>query len=1162
MKRKLLLMAGTFIVLLLAFGTYQLFVPGIALFNPESRGRPLWPRDFNRTDKPTVRTVRDITIYDRSGDGELRGVYKVTRWDKADDGSFLLDHPKAVIFHGDGRRTYMRADAGQIWAEEVAKGFNVRNGKMSGNVKVWFDQSRRMERKHPEDRPHAQRIEECIEITVEDIAFDRDLLEIKTDSRVTLWSNRLDIVGRGLKILWNEEPRELRLLKIEKGFIMVVKQLEEQMDMIQLPVPESQPASQPAAGEAIVLAGPPESQPATAPTTQTASAPAESQPATQTASTAPTSAPASQDVAGLWNLKGDAKTQPASMPATQPDDDSRAVASKPASQPAGEGDVKLATLPANDSGDVIVMGPGATTDRNVFKATFHEAVRIHAGRRKLLGAAELALQFEWDRSWRTGSDDTDDDRRDAPADKPNDRLAKGRPTSETQAAAALATRPADDDQPAAERYEDTGSRMEIYWDGPLTILPVGHTPKPSRDHYKVTGHGENVILSAEQARVICQEFSFQNPRQKAVFSSKADRPAILQLAGGDEVRVTDSMSFDRSTGQAELTGRGEMVRYIDAPEYVGPELLGVWAREPVSQRVKWDSRVLAHFSEREFPTDTGTSERRPFIKDATFYENVKLQQLLPPAGETVAPDQQAVGDYVYCDELKVTLETTIDGDVYPTRADASGQVRARQQASNITAEKATVFFRPSETDASTAASQPAATDETASLGGFQGGGNIEPTAVDASGNVTIHYQDAAKPDEPPLKVQADTIQADLLEELAVLTGRPAKISQGENLIEGEVIHLDENSEAVLVTGAGRLAFLTNQDLSGNALASKRPIKIQWSRRMLYHGLSGQGVFAGDVDLDSGEDLLQAGELRLFFEKEANPRKRQAQAKQRSLGLGVDSYSSREIHRIEAISGKGDKRLALMRAQRTVPGASEQLQQRMELRGEKVLYDARTGDTKVIGQGTFLAEDYRPPKPGQRSAPRAGQDIAMASMQLQRPSQTLFTWKKQLFLSQRERHVNLQENVTMVHRSGGKVLVMKGLKHPDWGKLSDGRKSTLRAGEVDAWFDEPLRQETTGQGDILDSGPQFGTLRMFTAVDAVTFSDGPYTIDGQRVLYEGFKRLLTVWGYLPKADTQTSARVTYEDPKNGRIQTWESPTIVWDMRRDSIKIEKLEGGGGL
>jgi lipopolysaccharide export system protein LptA len=1162
MKRKILLMAGTFIVLLLAFGTYQLFVPGIALFNPEGHWKPLWPQNLNRTGKPDIRTVRGITIYDRSGEGELRGVYKVARWDKADDGSFLLDHPTAVIFHGDGRRTYMRADEGQIWAEEVANGFNVRHGMMKGNVKVWFDQSRRMERKHPEDRPHAQRVEECIEITVEDIAFDRDLLEIKTDSRVTLWSSRLDIVGRGLKILWNEEPRELRLLQIDKGFIMVVKQLEEQMDMIQLPVPETQPTTQPGQDGAIILTGPAESQPAqTQPTTQLATTqPAESQPAPQAA----TSAPASQNVADLWNLKGNPQSQPATASADEP---ALAAASQPQSQPATQPgstkEVKIGTLPTDDDGRVVILEPGTTTDRNVFKATFHEEVRIHAGRRKLLGAVELALQFEWDRSWRTDDDDEKD--KSAPAyassrDKPNERLATGRPTSETQAAAALTTQPAEELAP--QSYEDTGSRMEIYWDGPLTILPIGHTETPSRDHYKVTGHGENVILSAEQARVICQAFSFQNPRQKAVFSSKADRPAILQLAGGDEVRVSDSMSFDRSTGIAEMIGRGEMVRYIDPPEYVGPELLGVWAKQPVSQRVKWDDRVLAHFSEREFATATGGSERRPFVKDATFYKDVKLQQLLPPADESVTPDQQQVGDYVYCDELKVTLETTIDGDVYPTRADATGNVRARQQASNITAEKATVFFRPAADSDATATSQPVATDQTASFGGFQGGGNIEPTAVDASGKVTIHYVDATKPDEPPLKVQADKIQADLLEELGVLTGSPAKIAQGENLIEGEVIHLDENSEAVLVTGAGRLAFLTDQDLSGNALARKRPIKIQWTRKMLYHGQSGQGVFAGDVDLDSGEDLLQAGELRLFFEKETNPRQRKAKAETRSLGLGVDSYSSREIHRIEAISGKGDKRLALMRAQRTVPGASEQLQQRMELRGEKVLYDARSGDTKVLGQGTFLAEDYRPPKPGRRSAPRGGQDIAMASMQLERPSQTLFTWKKQLFLSQRERHINLQENVTMVHRSGGKVLVMKGLKHPDWGKLSEGRKSTLRAGEVDAWFDEPLRQETTGQGDILDSGPQFGTLRMFTAVDSVTFSDGPYTIDGQRVLYEGFKRLLTVWGYLPNADTQTSARVTYEDPQTGRLQTWESPTIIWDMRRDSIKIEKFEGGGGL
>jgi hypothetical protein len=1235
MKRKLILMLGTFLLLLLAFGTYQLFVPGVALFDPQTRRiRP--PVHFGQGGTGTeVGVVRGVTFYDRTIDGKLRGIYKVSSWTKADDGSYILENPRAEVRQNNGTRAYMSARRARIQAEEIADGINVREGKMQGNVEIFFDQSTdAIDRPHPRHRSYDQRRKQCIQIKVDDIEFSRDMLEIRTDSKVYLWSRTVDLIGRGLTLQWNEDPRELRKLRIDHGEIMIVKELPEQMDMIQLPAedapdqpmpPATQPATEPGESSDALAATQAPTRPAGKDADLATTGPAEESAGEDLAAESPQTQPANDsttrpaDVRDAWALDEDDLTKP--LPATRPtprsgkNDSGVTFAETP--EPGDE--------PAAETRPVLAEDRPA---RNIYQAAFHENVRVHSGLRKLAGADDLALLFEWDRAWRQDevTDEPDSDKatpkqsaRRATSEHPADdsRASAATKSPETQPASealtdASATRsPADAPathpatQPAAdstglaatqpaESEEDLSRRMEIYWDGPLVILPKGTTPSPNRRRYRIAGSGRQVVLTDPEARVVCREFSFQNPQQEAVFRGGEDQPALLQLVRGDEILCQRELRFNRSAGEALLGGAGRMRRYVRS------EAITTWADLPVEladprtvgEQVTWSGRVEATFLNRRVATDDGQEVSRPFVDEATFFGDVEMNQY----GEPTEEDQHGpVESFVCCDELHVRMDATETGTVYPTRAKARGNVSARQQGSDIIADLADVSFRRK-------ADRPAATRaaDRNPLAGLAGA-RVEPTLIHAEGGIDITYRDPKEPDNPPMRIEADGLDADLLQQVALVTGKPAKLWQGENRIVGEKINFDENAEAVKVTGPGQLEFMTDQDLSGNRLAEPRPVRITWSQWMLYHGQYGQGIFDGDVDLraggnfevqeaaDTGGEWLTCGQMRLFMEtaKQAAIRKEApVREKSRSLGMGVDRFSSRQMLQIEAEGGKGEEKLVKMQSRSPHPENPAWLERRVELRGVKVIYDARTGNTKIDGRGSFLAEDYRQPRRRRTSSP------GQIGGQLDRPSQTLFTWSKSLFLSQADRRVNLRGKASMVHRSGKKLLKVAGLKVQPFGELKAGRISKLRCDTMDVWFHDPnadrrspgvdtlsSRNEPDSEPDaptdddqprdIFQAGPQIGSLRMFYAAGSVSFQDEPKTmnriIDAQRILSDQVKRVMTIWGYAKNATPRTNAAMVLEDTATGRVQRYESPTIIirnYGLPNEQIQLEKLQGGGGM
>jgi hypothetical protein len=112
----------------------------------------------------------------------------------------------------------------------------------------------------------------------------------------------------------------------------------------------------------------------------------------------------------------------------------------------------------------------------------------------------------------------------------------------------------------------------------------------------------------------------------------------------------------------------------------------------------------------------------------------------------------------------------------------------------------------------------------------------------ASGDVRVTHREENNP--KPLYVEADTVDAklnyrekpgDKPRQLAVLKGKPARIWQGENRIEGETIQFEDVAEAARVIGPGTLRFVSQQDFSGNKVKTQRKTTIAWKKQMLHHG---------------------------------------------------------------------------------------------------------------------------------------------------------------------------------------------------------------------------------------------------------------------------------------------------------------------------------------
>ncbi|MCK4602050.1 MAG: hypothetical protein KAU28_06265, partial [Phycisphaerae bacterium] len=225
MRRRLRLMVAVFAALLIAFAIYYLIAEKEGEVFPAPTGTAPRPPEHLRgtSERPEFGTVGGPEIISRRH-GRLEGIYRAEKLDNLGDGSYWLEKPSVVRYLKQGQHIYISGDEGRIFAEEVARGVNVRRGTLTGNVELVVDLST-----DPARKPKEQRPQDLIKIFLDDVEFDNDLLIIRTPGDVKLISQDVDILGKGLAITFNQDPNELRELRIAQGEIMTIRSLTEQM---------------------------------------------------------------------------------------------------------------------------------------------------------------------------------------------------------------------------------------------------------------------------------------------------------------------------------------------------------------------------------------------------------------------------------------------------------------------------------------------------------------------------------------------------------------------------------------------------------------------------------------------------------------------------------------------------------------------------------------------------------------------------------------------------------------------------------------------------------------------------------------------------------------------------------------------------------------------
>ena len=1175
MKRKIALLLGSFILLLFAFGVYQLFVPGIAIFDPTTRIHRPDLGKLTPGGDPRFGGASEVRLVARNAAGQLRGIYKVASWNKEDDDSFSLVKPSAVVYLKDGTRTYINADKGRLWASEVPGGIDVRQGFFEGNVRIYFDQSTEMYREHPEQRSHDEVLAQCISIFTNDLRFSRDMLEVRTDSRVVVWSKMLDIVGKGLVLRWNEDPRELRLLKINHGEIMAVKDLPEDMDLMQMTKPTEEKKSVALVSKAPAKAKTPKAKP--------------------------------KPKIKKLTKQPKPKTAPAKAPA-------KALAKVDAPPDKGGVDVMLTDKPMAPA-DLPPAPPtkARPTVRNKYQATFSKDVRVHSGTQSVAGTELLDIFFEWDRAWRAGSKK----KKKAPAKVASKPPAKLKPATKPASKVTVASKAEEIKKSVAKKSTasqpttaatkpsktvasakaktappttDEKRRLEIYWQGPLEIRPVGTVPMPDPKRFKILGKGKRIILgdTASNMTCICSEFELQNPRTTAFFrADKKNKKLVYLTVSGEELITTDDYIRcevkDVDGGRnvkTLLVGQGQTRTFDeDGKSFaLNPEQIDEPEQNARSydKRVTWDESAEVVLDLLEVQADGDESRKRPRLRKVIAKGNVEV---------LIMPEDKALGEvtnYLKCGQADVDFNTTPAGVTYWKTAKVSGNFTGLMNGNAIVAKEATVFFRPPAKGATLAKKSDdkkskAGEDSKAGekiLSGDLKFDSSDVSRILANGDVRIWYKN---PDDPQAKESG--LEAQTLDTLmepgpagkqyfrGVVTGKPAKVWQGKDAIEGEVIKFNNATEQLQVAGSGKLKFTTGRDVNGNELPTPRPVDIAWSRSLLVDGRDGYAVVDGDVDILSENDSMQCNQARLFFEKQPSqasgktatktPAKPTKGGQWSSLGAGMPSMG--KITQIEAHGGKGDEVMVLMRSKTMNPQNPAWLQRRIEMRGDVLIFRPPSRQAEGKGAGTLLVEDYRHPV-----AQAKASDDGTPAGKLERPSQSAFKWQDRMLMKQGDRRVTLWGDVQMMHRSGNKVLKLAQEETEPWGKLTAGRLVYLGCQKMDAFFAEPT-EKPSGQADPdqASTGPQLGALKTFKAVKDVTFKYDNNLIDGQSIEYFGPSKTLIVEGFLPGEKKHTPAHFEFSDPSTGLPRSLDCPRIIvrnFGEPNETFKLDRMEGKG--
>lgn len=1150
MIRRILLLVGSFLVLLLAYVVYRA-ISDVQIGATRARTAASSPvAKIAPTSQADADAGLWLDIESRDKDGRLTAIYRAASWRRHKDGSFTLDKPDITFYQTLGQQIHILADTGEIYGEAIGQGIGVEElkGRAGSMVQrgrlLGGDEGVRIDIMRDVDQP-----DQTIRVRTEDLDINNDLLQISTPNSVKVYSEQADIFGAGMTIRWNENPRELRELRLEHGQKMVIYSVPSEFETIGLP------------GDSAATSGAAVSP--NVPMGDDGFLLALAEPGTNIAA------------AGAATMQ----SPPASAPAPRP----------ARTRPAG-------AAPPQRS-------------QNKFQADFTDPdgkITVVSGQRTITGAKQLSLIFSGNRPSANSQSDSL-----AVSGQPKSAATgMARPKPAPAGSAVSAGGPAAALSAIAPVTSPAKPPMTITWNGPLVVRAVGFADKNAQKDYLLTAGGDSLVLSDRDTKAACKKFTFESvgdpktPRQTGQIEGGPGEPVSLEMAGRGTVKCP-LIKFDRQSNQADLIGPGSMVMAggdVGFSADVGgprtPAASAASAPAPAStQTIKWADSVQVTFARHTLPS----GQVHQYIQEATFKQDVHLREGLADGS----------GNYIDCDNLRVTIRpSTLAKDFrqLPAEAHAWGRVKARQEASEISCDDLVVKFdeelmpagadgksgvkaRPVQLDATGSDAQPVEVVDSSD----------PERVVKACARTLTSKIDARKADligsaAKPARVE----QGGNSIEGAVIHVDNGPMRAGPN---------SPRRETISIAGAGKSVFMTRQDFQGRPLAVEQAVEATWTQRMEYDGYAIEDrdnkdllILVGDVSLKTDTDNMNCGSMQVLFEKPPlpdkvlplDPLKPAAKPAKPRRTIAVDGLTRKAVERIIAKDG-----VEMVSEKHDDQG---HLSQALKVTGKDLEYVAIRPSPKeepdvtieILGDGYMFNEDYRAPEADAGAAAESG-----SLMKLDRPSQTVFRWKDHMKWVQarpadqelapagvklpRKSTVTLAGDVQMAHRSADKIVLKQKIDTPPWPKLSNGRDFKLDCQQMVANFgppaDKPARtttrpaasQASQPEAGVLDAGVNLGELEQFVAIRDVVLNDGPMEIHAQQVHYvkarpparpgqEVFDDL-DIWGYLG-AEKPAKASLHYEDPKGKESRHVEAPVIRCKMKERRIVEVKTEGASAV
>lgn len=1239
--RKIALFLATVLIIGVAFIIYQWREDSPLLVRNAADNRTSTPLRERVSTRPVDETqlfeFRDVKVppgesprvrvFDRKGNAKI--VFQAVRWNaiKGRETAFNLESPSARLLLPGGQLAYVWADAGEV---ELQKGdgnnFNPRKGWLKGNVRIFVDRSKPDWREANPDRIEPEQHPEMIvKMWLEDVDFDLDLGRLESKGAILVQAPDGTMTGRGLELVWNESTRQIKLLRILQGdrawmrtsglvdFGVGGSVKEVETGDVAGPVGDSPKT----AGPKNVKQGPAKSAQAAAPAAQP------ERPAARKSTREQLQFEGTEDQEQalrrpkderidsykvtfggqvLAEQKDGSKTvgyirssllqlvldvgreereRVQHAPGTQPADGAAPKPVAPTTSPAGLANAtpeSTSRIEIRWTGELVAVpdqtrlpepAPESDKPANSRAERFHliatgSPVDIFSRDSGAGTCQQLEYHAETRRVWLTG-------------------------TRETLAQVV-----------AGEGRELAGEK--IYFDRQLGIAriegPGRMVDVRSRKEKDVPPCMAELAREADREDPGLQQSEISWTRWAQVEFGIAQGEPAAQLASatpGKPARKASAVYLQHAAfeGDAQVKRGGDLFK--------GDRMEAIFVKPASSNEVTADKMVA--------------------MDRLILTGHVRMLRTGDPAAVADAgarkPRRSTEADDMVCDRLEVQMTVDDTGRNVPRVAHAFGKVYARRTAGSMYREirandglEITLESRP----------RPVTPEEQARLElvarrcnytedsrewkamqrRLEQRRRLVTTQMLARGDVSVVMHDPSD-SQRNVDISAESLDCSLRDDeeitnaLVVGTAdRPAVVDLGEFYAKGPQIRLDVDSQSMDIPGAGRLRFLSKQDLAGRATDRPVPVVVDWNGQMVMRGQQNLSTFNGGVVAVSGGTKLESRELRIEFVasdaplEESRPpltqrwilrpmfgRSQKQRTAQESPSSKLATQMRKKASYIRAV---GDAVITsteyaeppkpagpfrtLVSKLLPIGGSNEpppplgQIVSRFRVAGPQIGIDLQQENFGVEGPGNLLIEDWRLPSDKPVVAPISpAASAAVGGIDAGGPSQTVFQWESSMTFLNKRNLAQFDRRVDMRHLSGRNMVYAREVinsLNADPRRLRNikSRQINLTCGNLLVQFaDRGAREKKSGASPLSN----VTQLARFDAREQVLLDvdDGKETLTGSLLKYQRDSddvRFLYVYGAAEAPATYSRSadrfffRATQGDP------------IIWDIAKGRFSFK--------